>query len=82
MALSRQDVELSEAMRLAEIQRFEQGASDFFLVNIREETAADARVRYYAALQRTRVAQANFDAATVNLPRLGLGAINRAPSRR
>ena len=72
MTLARQDMELSEAMRLAEIQRFEQGASDFFLVNIREETAADARVRYYGALQRTRVAQANFDAATVNLPRLGI----------
>ena len=72
MALARQDVELSEAMRRAEIQRFEQGASDFFLVNIREETAADARVRYYGALQRTQVAQANFDAAAVNLSRLGI----------
>jgi outer membrane protein TolC len=72
MALAKQDVELSEKMRLAEIRRFEQGASDFFLVNIREETAADARVRYYEALQRTRVAQANFDAATVNLERLGI----------
>ncbi len=71
-ALAEQDVELSETMRLAEIRRFEQGASDFFLVNIREETAADARVRYYEALQRTFVAQANFDAATVNLDRLGI----------
>ena len=72
MELARQDVELSETMRRAEVRRFEQGASDFFLVNIREETAADARVRYYEALQRTRVAQANFDAATVNLSRLGI----------
>jgi outer membrane protein TolC len=72
MALAKKDVELSETMRLAEVRRFEQGASDFFLVNIREETAADARVRYYEALQRTRVAQANFDAATVNLGRLGI----------
>lgn len=72
MALAEQDVELSETMRRAEVRRFEQGASDFFLVNIREETAADARVRYYNAYQRTRVAQANFDAATVNLARLGI----------
>lgn len=72
MALAEQDVDLSEKMRRAEVRRFEQGASDFFLVNIREETAADARVRFYAAYQRTRVAQANFDAATVNLGRLGL----------
>jgi len=72
MELARQDVELSETMRRAEIRRFEQGASDFFLVNIREETAADARVRFYAAYERTRVAQANFDAATLNLSRLGI----------
>lgn len=72
MALAEQDVDLSETMRRAEVRRFEQGASDFFLVNIREETAADARVRFYTAYRRTRVAQANFDAATVNLPRLGI----------
>ena len=72
MALAEQDVVLSETMRLAEIRRFEQGASDFFLVNIREETAADARVRYFEAYQRTRVAQANFDVATVNMERLGI----------
>jgi outer membrane protein TolC len=72
MELARQDVELSETMRRAEVRRFEQGASDFFLVNIREETAADARVRFYAAYERTRVAQANFDAATLNLARLGI----------
>ncbi|MFK7831398.1 MAG: TolC family protein [Congregibacter sp.] len=72
MSLAAQDVELSETMRRAEVRRFEAGASDFFLVNIREETAADARVRYYTAYQRTRVAQANFDAATVNLARLGI----------
>lgn len=72
MNLAKQDVELSETMRRAEVRRFEQGASDFFLVNIREETAADARVRFYTAYQRTRVAQANFDASTVNLSRLGI----------
>ena len=72
MALAARDVELSETMRQAEVRRFEQGASDFFLVNIREETAANARITYFSALQRTRAAQANYDAATVNLPRLGI----------
>jgi outer membrane protein TolC len=72
MELARQDVELSETMRRAEVRRFEQGASDFFLVNIREETAANARIGYFEALQRTRVARANYDAATVNLERLGI----------
>jgi outer membrane protein TolC len=72
MALAEQDVQLSETMRQAEVRRFEQGASDFFLVNIREETAANARIGYFSALQRTQVARANYDAATVNLPRLGI----------
>jgi outer membrane protein TolC len=72
MRLAQQDVELSETMRRAELRRFEQGASDFFLVNIREETAANARIGYFEALQRTRVARANYDAATVNLERLGI----------
>jgi outer membrane protein TolC len=70
--LAARDVELSETMRRAEVTRFKQGASDFFLVNIREETAANARVRYYDAYRRTRIARANYDAATVNLGRLGL----------
>lgn len=76
MALADQDVELSETMRQAELRRFEQGASDFFLVNIREETAANARIGFFTALQRTRAARANYDAATVNLERLGIAPEN------
>lgn len=72
MLLAKQDVQLSETMRLAELRRFEQGASDFFLVNIREETAANARIGFFTALQRTRAARASYDAATVNLQRLGI----------
>lgn len=72
MELAERDVQLSEAMRQAELRRFEQGASDFFLVNIREETAANARIAFFSALQRTRAARANYDAATVNLRQLGI----------
>ena len=74
MALAQQDVQLSETMRLAEIRRFEAGASDFFLVNIREERAANARIAFFRALERTRDAQASFDAATIDLARLGIDA--------
>ena len=72
MELAALEVEQSEIMRRAEVTRFERGASDFFLVNIREETAANARVRYFDAYRRTRIARANYDAATVNLGRLGI----------
>lgn len=66
------EVEQSETLRQAESQRFEQGASDFFLVNLREETAADARIRYFTAALEKHIARANYDAATVNLLQLGL----------
>lgn len=71
--LALQDVSLSDAMREAEVKRFENGASDFFLVNLREETAFNARVRYLQAAFDLRLARVIYDAATVDLPRLGLG---------
>jgi outer membrane protein TolC len=70
--LAGQEVEQAEIMRDAERARFDQGASDFFLVNLREETAANALIRYYAAIREARVARANYDAATVNMDQLGL----------
>ncbi len=70
--LAGQEVEQADIMRDAEQQRFAQGASDFFLVNLREEAAADALIRYYAAIREARIARANYDAATVNLGQLGL----------
>ncbi|EED34512.1 outer membrane component of multidrug efflux pump [Luminiphilus syltensis NOR5-1B] len=71
-ALAKQEVELADLMTSAEQQRFKEGASDFFLVNVREETAANARVQYLVATLDTLIAQANFDAATLNLDALGL----------
>ncbi len=72
LVLAVQDAALSEILRSAEARRFESGASDFFLVNIREETEADARIKLYAAELEIRVARANYDAATVDLNRLGI----------
>jgi hypothetical protein len=59
-------------MRTSELRRFESGASDFFLLNIREETAANARIKMFQAELATRVARANYDAATVDTDRLGI----------
>ncbi len=72
LLLAAQEVQQSEIMRAAELRRFQSGASDFFLVNVREETAADARIKLLEAELNTRLARANYDAATVDLPRLGL----------
>ncbi|MEL7489952.1 MAG: TolC family protein [Pseudomonadota bacterium] len=73
--LALQEFEQSETMKRAEQDRFASGASDFFLVNIREETAAEAQTRYLIAILQQQVAQANFDAATVNLERFGISNV-------
>lgn len=70
--LAQQEVQQSEQLRSAEQRRFESGASDFFLVNLREETAANAQIKLYVAEMNRRIARAQYDAATVDLNRLGL----------
>lgn len=59
-------------MAAAERRRFAAGASDFFLVNVREESAADAEVRRIDARFRQIVAHADLAAATADLDALGL----------
>jgi len=59
-------------MAKAERRRFSAGASDFFLVNVREETAADAQVRALDAAIRQIAANAELAAVTADLDALGL----------
>jgi len=56
----------------AERKKFGLGASDFFLVNIREERVADAKIRALRAELNGRIARASYDAATLNMTELGL----------
>lgn len=70
--LADQEVEQATAMVNAERKRFRLGAGDFFLVNLREESAADAQVRAIRAELTGRLATASFNAATMNLEQLGL----------
>ena len=59
-------------MAAAELRRFSLGISDFFLVNQREEAAADARIRRLDAELRLASARLELVAATVGEPALGL----------
>lgn len=59
-------------MAQAEQRRFTEGASDFFLVNLREESAADAAVRQLDARFRNLVSNAELAAAAADLKALGL----------
>lgn len=70
--IAEREVKQTIALQDAEYKRFDSGASDFFLVNIREETSANAKIALKLAELQARIARANFDAATVDLDRLGL----------
>ncbi|MDR6789429.1 outer membrane protein TolC [Sphingomonas sp. BE138] len=71
-AIAEQERALAERLAVAERRRFELGSSDFFLVNQREETANDARVRLIDAQARIAAARAELAAATADRAALGL----------
>jgi outer membrane protein TolC len=71
-ALAEAEHDRATTMARAESRRFVMGASDFFLVNIREEAAADAAVRELDAAYREVVANAELASAAADLPTLGL----------
>lgn len=71
--LATQETEQADVLSRAERERFAEGASDFFVVNLREEAAANARVREIEAHLRYLGALADFYAATVQREPLGLG---------
>ena len=66
------EVKQANAMVQAERTRFRLGAGEFFLVNAREETAANARISAIRAQLSGRLAEASYNAATMNLKALGL----------
>lgn len=70
--LAADEYERATTMAGAEARRFTLGASDFFLVNVREEAAADAGVRKLDAAYRQIVARAELAAAAADLRALGL----------
>lgn len=67
-----QEQQLAERLAEGERRRFALGSSDFFLVNQREETANDARVRLIDAQARIASARAELAAATADRGALGL----------
>lgn len=71
-AIAEEERRLAEQLADAERRRFELGSGDFFLVNQREETATDARVRLVDAQVRIASARAELAAATADRGALGL----------
>ena len=73
--LAKDEVVQSNLMVVAERNKFNLGASDFFLVNLREERAADAQIRSIRAKLEGRIARTSYDAATISLDKLGLSSL-------
>ena len=76
-ALAEQEADLADRMAAAERRRFELGASDFFLLNLREEAATDARVRRLDAQARAVLAAADLAGATADRELLRLDGGSR-----
>jgi len=72
VAIAQEEQRLADRLAQAERRRFELGSGDFFLVNQREETANDARVRLIDAQARVASTRAELAAATADLDALKL----------
>ena len=71
-ALATDEAALSRRMAEAERRRYALGASDFLVVNLREEALADATIREIDALYRSAAARAELVAAMADRDQLGL----------
>ena len=70
--LASDEARLADDLAAAERRRFDLGASDFFLLNMREEAATDARVRLLDAEARAALAGIDLAGATADRAALGL----------
>lgn len=74
--LAQQEAALALRLEVAERRRFDEGASTFFLVNQREQTAADALIRVLEADRRFFEAVADFWLVTADARQLGLPSLD------
>ncbi|MEQ8663747.1 MAG: TolC family protein [Gammaproteobacteria bacterium] len=72
VAITADEAVQAETMEEAERKRFAAGASDFFLVNLREERSADAEIRNLDAHLRYLHGIADLNAITIDRAALGL----------
>lgn len=77
--LARQEADQAKVLEDAEWVRFREGASSFFLLNVREQNTADARVRAVEAALGYFRALADYSLATADFDALGIGP-ERFPS--
>lgn len=72
LRISREEERAAEILAAGERRLFRAGASDFFLVNLREEAAANASIRRLQAEFNLAAARADLAAASADFDMLGL----------
>lgn len=70
VSLADQESQLAQTLQRAEEARFSSGASDFFVVNLREDNVGNARVKQAISQMKLFKSLASYYAATVNLEQL------------
>jgi hypothetical protein len=60
---TKREFELAQILEKAENKKFISGASDFFVVNLREEKTARAKIKYYKEVKEYNTLRASFEAA-------------------
>jgi len=68
--LTAQEITMAQTMQVAERKRFDNGDSDFFVLNMREERMAEAQVKHIDAHQQFQVALAHLYALTLDYQNL------------
>jgi len=72
LMLTQKNAAQTRAMQEAENVRFTNGASDFFLLNVREEAASRAQIDHLLAALDFRATMASYSAAMMDFEALGL----------
>lgn len=70
--ITEEEISVTQQMENAERKRFDNGQSDFFLVNIREINAVTAKINNIKASQYLSSVYADYLVATLDIDRLGL----------
>ena len=72
VAITAEEAEQAIVLEEAERIRFDAGDSDFFVVNLREERSADAKIRNLESLLRYHISRVDLQAISMDLPALRL----------
>ena len=72
LEVAAKELSTSQTLLDAEKKRYESGISDFFVINIRERSLAEAQLKWIQSQLSHHIALADYYLATMNTDALGL----------